>query len=167
MAGYSCLAIDLRGHGESNMSGALNYRSFSDADHLASLLDVEAAFDWMSTKGADASNTVAIGASIGANLAINFVVSSGLPCAVALSPGLDYHGVTTEPSMHAMRPGQRMILIASDDDPESLASIQTLHAAKPTQTLLLETHGLGHGTWMFEKDPALIRTVISAISPLS
>jgi len=163
MTGYDCLAIDLRGHGESNMSGALNYRTFSDAEHQATIRDVEAAFDWLVAKGADAGNTVVVGASIGANLAINFLAERGFAAAIALSPGLDYHGVMTEPSVRALTSGQSVILVASDDDPESTESSRALHAANPSRTLLVERNGLGHGTRMFDRAPALMDELIALL----
>src|SRR3989344_5964043 len=43
--GFSALAIDLRGHGESIVGslGALDYNNFSDAEHRARIHDVETA----------------------------------------------------------------------------------------------------------------------------
>jgi dienelactone hydrolase len=162
-AGYSCLAIDMRGHGESNDGGRLNYRTFSDAEHQAKIRDVEAAFEWLKGKGADMTNTIAVGASIGANLAIQFAANNGLTTAVALSPGLDYHGVRPEPYVRSLTDGQKVILVASDDDPGSAGAVKTLHAANPAQTVLIEKAGLGHGTRMFDKDPTLIAEIVGTI----
>lgn len=162
-AGYTCLAIDLRGHGESTMAGSLHFRKFTDEQHQASMLDAEAAFAWLKGKGATETNTIAIGASIGANLALGFMARHGLPTAVALSPGLDYHGVTTEPAVRALVGGQKAILVASDDDPEAWEATRALHALNAAQTVLIETHDLGHGTRMFDKDPALMDRLLALL----
>lgn len=162
-AGYSCLAIDMRGHGESNMSGALHYRTFTDAQHQAKMRDVEAAFVWLAEKGATAENTVVIGASIGANLAVNFAVEKGIPIAIALSPGLNYHGVSTTSAIRALKQGQLALLVASDDDPESAEGCAILHAMNPTRAPLLLRSDLGHGTRMFDKDPELMDELIEML----
>lgn len=162
-AGFSCLAIDMRGHGESNMSGALNYRTFTDAQHQATMRDVEAAFAWLAGKGATVETTIAVGASIGANLAINFAAEKMLPLAVALSPGLNYHGVTTSSAIRALKQGQRVLLVASDDDPESAEGCAILHAMNPSRALLIVRTGLGHGTRMFDKDPILMDELIEML----
>lgn len=161
--GYSCLAIDMRGHGESNMSGSLHYRTFSDTQHQAKMLDVRAAFAWLAGKGADATNTIMVGASIGANLAINFAVEQGIPLAIALSPGLNYHGVTTTAAVRALKQGQEVLLVASDDDPESAEGCAILHSMNPTRAQLMLRSGVGHGTRMFDQDPDLMNELIELL----
>ncbi len=160
--GYASLAIDERGHGESTMGGTLNYKEFTDAQQQAKRLDVDAAISFAKQKGFPEGKMVIVGASIGANLAIQALVDhQEIDLAIALSPGLNYHGVKTESLICQFHNGQRAILVASDDDPESFASIQTLHLANPTQTLLMNRSGIGHGTTMLEKDPALVDELIS------
>ena len=93
--GVATLAIDLRGHGESveiqKVGGAklkLDYEKFSDAEHQASRLDVDAAMNFLKSKGFLEENIVLAGASIGANLTLDAMyryhkISRG----VLLSPG--------------------------------------------------------------------------------
>ena len=77
--GWSVLAIDLRGHGESTkkihgeLSTPMNYQEFSDEEHQSSMHDVEGARDWLEAQGIATENIVIGGASIGANLAINYM----------------------------------------------------------------------------------------------
>lgn len=160
-AGYASLAIDERGHGESAMGGTLSYKKFTDAEQQAKILDVEAAFADLASQGAVEGKTVVIGASIGANLAIEYLAQHpNIPVAIALSPGLNYHGILTEPFVQVLSPDQRLILVASDDDPESFQAIERLHELAPEQTVILKQTGLGHGTAMTDADPSLIDEII-------
>lgn len=161
-AGYASIAIDERGHGQSTMGGTLNYKNFTDTQQQAKRLDVEATIAFAKDEGFYEEKMVIIGASIGANLAIQALVDhQEIDLAIALSPGLNYHGLKTEPFIHQFHNGQRVILVASDDDPESFESIQKLHLANPTQTLLMNRSGIGHGTTMLEKDPTLVDELIA------
>lgn len=165
--GYASLAIDQRGHGESTMGGTLNYKQFSDEQQQAKRLDVEAAIAYARAQGFDEARMVVMGASIGANLAIRALVDHpGIPVAVALSPGLDYHGVLTEPLITQLHEGQRAVLAASDDDPYSFKSVRTLHAVNPSQTVLIERFGLGHGTTMTDKDASLVDDILQNLLSL-
>lgn len=159
--GYTSIAIDERGHGESTMDGTLNYKTFTDEQQQAKRLDAEAAFEYLKTQGATEENTVVVGASIGANLAIRFLLDhQGAKKAVALSPGLDYRGVTTADAIQKISAEQSVLLVASDDDTESFETIRELHRLNPDQTSVIERSGIGHGTRMFDADPTLMDRVI-------
>lgn len=158
-AGYSSLAIDLRGHGESiNGSGArLDYKEFSDNEHAAKINDVVAAVFWMQKNGVEAEKMVLIGASIGANLAIQFLAEHpDIPGAAALSPGLDYKGIVAMPLAKALARNQRLFLSASDDDPESYNAAQKINEISLAKTKLRLFHNSGHGTNMFKTEPHLM-----------
>ena len=116
-------------------------------------------------EGATEENTIVGGASIGANLAIGFLVAHpGTKLALALSPGLNYRGVTTDGRIKKLHPGQKVVLVASDDDDrDSAESCRELHRLNPEQTVLIEKKGLGHGTTMFEKDSKLMDELLKFI----
>ncbi len=84
--GFSVLALDLRGHGES----AGSWRSFAAQEFQAMLLDVEAAASYLQSQRK--SLAAVMGASIGANTAFRFSSRQKVP-AVLLSPGLEYRGI--------------------------------------------------------------------------
>lgn len=160
-AGYASIAIDERGHGESTMKGKLDYRKFSDKEQQAKQFDVEAAIEFAKENGFEENQIIVIGASIGANLAIQTLVEhKNISTAVALSPGLDYHGVRTAQMMLKLHEGQKVILVASDDDSESFESIYALQKQNPEQTILIERSGIGHGTQMTDRDIRLIDEII-------
>lgn len=164
--GVTSLAIDERGHGESTMGGSLNYETFTDDESRSKIHDVEAAFTFLKSLGAREENTIVIGGSIGANLAIWFLSQHpSMKKAVALSPGLNYRGVTTDDKVSALAPNQRLLLVASDDDQhEAFPSVRTLHDLNPSQTDLFELHGVGHAEKMFDARPELMEEVIKWLS---
>ena|SRR3989338_990390 len=164
--GYASIAIDLRGHGQSTMNGRLNYRQFTDEQHQASQEDIETAILFAKDQGFSEENMVLMGASIGANLAIQALQKHpSIPSAVALSPGLDYHGINIESIMDQLQTHQKVLLVASDDDPYSLHSIKQLREHSPSQAASMECSGCGHGTNMLEKDPGLTEKIFSFLTP--
>lgn len=160
--GVASLAFDQRGHGESTMGGTLDYKQFGETQQQAKRLDLEAALAWAHKQGFDEDHIILIGASIGANLAIRALAEHpGLPLAVALSPGLNYRGVTTNDAIVQIRPNQKVVLVASDDDDRpSWDSVHELHRLNPSSTVLIERSGLGHGTHMTDMDSSLVNEFI-------
>ena len=155
--GFSVLAIDLRGHGQSvetDSGNQLDYSLFENEQHMAKINDVEAAVEWLSKQAEMGSENIGlIGASIGANLSISYAgTHPEIPVVVALSPGLDYHGVTTADKVKAMRPEQKLYLVASDEDERSFLTNQKLAKIK-LDAVLKEFHNAGHGTKIFEAHP--------------
>lgn len=151
-AGFPALAIDLRGHGESQ-DGPNGYKNFRDADHQASRFDIEAAEAFLSTKGV--SLRYLAGASIGANLALEYAAGHpGMKAMILLSPGLDYRGIKTEPFIERIG-GRGIFLAASEEDEESFRAIRTL-----AQKIVLSANQVvktfvnaGHGTTILERNP--------------
>ena len=123
-SGIASLAIDLRGHGErlAKKSGdeksgkliELNYKEFSDEQHQAGRLDVDAALNFIKEKGFDEDKIVMVGASIGANLTLDAMSRySRIARGVLLSPGLDYRGVKTEAAAKVLEQGQKVWAVAA------------------------------------------------------
>jgi predicted alpha/beta superfamily hydrolase len=105
-----------------------------------------------------------IGASIGANLALQALANHPeIPWAVLLSPGLNYRGLKTRPLLETLQSSQRVLLVASSEDIESLAAVRTLAKANPELTTVSELANLGHGTEMIERQPQLIGDIIKWI----
>ncbi|MFA6603490.1 MAG: alpha/beta fold hydrolase [Patescibacteria group bacterium] len=157
--GFSTLAIDLRGHGRSTRGAdgrKLDYKLFEDTDHQAKIIDVEAAAAWLEReRGIGKSRLVVVGASIGANLAIAFAAAHPeIPAAAALSPGLDYRGVTTPDQVRRFGLAQGLFLAASVEDELSFKTDCELARLKP-DAVIREYQGAGHGTAMFSSRPEL------------
>ncbi len=159
--GMTVLAIDLRGHGESIKQGSntLNYIQFSDEQHQASIKDVEAAVGFLKQNG---SNTIYIaGASIGANLALQYQANHlEVKKTILLSAGLNYRGVLTQPSASALSSDQAVFLIAGtkDDSAADMANQLASSIKGPKQVKIYDTSA--HGTDLFNVDPNLISTLV-------
>ena len=180
-AGYESVAVDLRGHGES-VSGLmarsrldsqgetlpfLNYRNFSDAEHQKSIFDLEAAADFLIKERKAAAGKISfVGASIGANLSLQYISEHPeFKTAVLLSPGLDYRGVKTEPLAKNLKAGQRVFFVSAKDDVRSggdnAEENQKLYDLTPTgvgkQIKIYETGG--HGMDILKSHPDLAELI--------
>lgn len=152
-AAFQSIAIDLRGHGESQ-GGPDGYRRFSDADHQASSRDVAAAAEFLKSKGA--KDLFLAGASIGANLALQYLAENPqTKAAILLSPGLNYHGVETLPLTARINESQGVYLAASEEDTESLEAVKALSdkMGLGDERVLKIFRNVGHGTTLLERIP--------------
>jgi len=128
--GFSVLAIDGRGFGESTKKtdGTTVTAGRTDADVKAMLGDVSAAFDFLSKqKNVDSAKIGIVGASYGSSLAIIYAADHPSVTAVALlSPGLNYFGnMPTSPAV--TKYGKRQLyLIAGQEDKESFEAVKRL-----------------------------------------
>lgn len=152
--GYESLAIDLRGHGESE-GGPNGFAQFTDAEHRASIHDLEAGWQFLQGRGAVPDKTVVIGASIGANLGLQFLtehpeISGG----VLLSPG-DYKGIDSGVLVKKLGADQKLLLVASKLDERAggnnAAQNQEYYnlASQVKNRHLIIFDGPGHGTDFF------------------
>lgn len=160
--GLASLAIDLRGHGESTQGpdgSVLDYKKFVEDDHLSSMEDVRAAYEWIRNRGIERSRIAVVGASVGANLALRFLSEEPqMPAAALLSPGENFHGVETLDVAERIIPEQGVWLAASSgDDEESAKAVTLLEPLLEIQHKSVERlQGAGHGTKLFDADAALM-----------
>lgn len=163
-AGISSLAIDLRGHGGSE-EGPTGYQRFVDADHQNSICDLRAASNFLEKQGFEIQHQLVVGASIGANLALQFAAENNELLAVGLlSPGLDYKGIRAEPLARNLKVNQSILIAASEDDirsPKSTESGEVMNnnvhmsryliglVPEELNKKLIVYKNAGHGTDMF------------------
>ena len=141
-AGYAILAVDLRGHGETG--GSLDWPQAET--------DTQTWLDWLRQQsGVDPERLSIIGSSIGSNLALRGMADDGhVVTAVAISPGLDYFGVTTQDAVETI--GQRSVfLITAQLDTQSSAGVKTLAAVVQGDVLIRIYRGNAHGVSLFSQ----------------
>jgi dienelactone hydrolase len=150
--GFSVLAIDGRGFGESvkTTDGTAVAPSRTNETVKGMLADVGNAFEFLAKqKNVDANKIGIVGASYGSSLAIIYGAENKQIKAVALlSPGLNYFGnMPTEPAVKTF--GNRpLLLVAADDDKESADSVKKLKETNQNCETQIYQKG-GHGTGIF------------------
>ncbi len=107
---FSTLAIDLRGHGESQG----NWEEFSEQDFNNIILDIKAAKEFLEKE--NYTEIYIVGASIGANTALKYASTDNeIKKIVLLSPSDDYRGVTTLDIVNDYE-GEILIITGSKDE---------------------------------------------------
>lgn len=150
--GYAVLAMDLRGHGESirGKDGKQHHhRDFEVSEFPAMVGDAETALNYLSEQpGVDSDRIAIVGASIGANAALNAAAKDpAVKSLVLLSPGIEYHQIRTEPAMEKYTGA--VFLAASEEDKYSAQTVNRLKELAKGKCQLQTYSGAGHGTNMF------------------
>jgi len=162
--GFHVLAIDLRGHGESE-GGPFGHKEFVDEDHQQSIMDVDASAAFFEERGVAHEGLAIIGASIGANLGLWYAAERhDISTIVLLSAGFNYKGIKAEEYMSQLGSGQRVLLASSEDD-EGNAEMNKQLAQRADGCASLKTiiyQEAGHGTDMFGKEEPDLQTEIIA-----
>ncbi|GAB4440893.1 MAG: hypothetical protein Kow00120_09180 [Anaerolineae bacterium] len=150
-AGFVVLAMDLRGHGDTG--GEVDW-SRARQDTLTMLAYLR------ELPNVDPARVGIVGASIGANLALNGCADDpACRAAVLLSPGLDYRGVTTEDAIAALG-AKPLLLVASEDDAYAVQTVRTLDGLAQGERQLQVYQNAGHGTGMFNVELGLTDLII-------
>ena len=155
-AGFASLAIDLRGHGDSQGVGV---PPLPEETYAAMAGDVRAGMAFLRDQGA--TEIMLVGADLGANLVLS--AGAGEPDTtnvVLLSPGLKIHGLRADAALKQW--GERSVLfVVSNDDPYSAKSALLLEAqARGPKHLEIYT-GAGKGATMLNREPACEGLVMS------
>ena len=161
--GISALAIDLRGHGSSVMTTdgkLLKMETFSNQDFAAMVLDVEAAMKYLRKQDIHKQQVGIIGASIGANVALNFAAKhhEQVMAVAMLSPGLAYRRVTTELPLNQFK--GPVFLVAAEKDVYSANSVRKLSTIQPQRCKTIIYPGERHGTNLLSSRPELTAKLI-------
>lgn len=146
-SGYNVLAVDLRGYGKTR--GAINWtRAQEDTQRWAA---------WLSQQSGVKSVTM-IGSSMGSALALTGCASfDSCKGAVAISPGLNYFGVSSEA---ALTDGFPILAVYAENDrypSEDMPTMQDIAGDKMTVIML---PGRAHGIDLFREDETLIPSII-------
>lgn len=177
--GYESIAIDLRGHGESRLRAQtnadltqtnaeeLNFLDFSNTEHQKSILDIQAAVDYLiKERKATPEKIIFIGASIGANLSLQYIIEHPeYKTAILPSPGLNYRGIKTEPMAKKLQTGQNVFFISAIDDGNNAKENQELFDLTPNNVnkkIQIYKTG-GHGTNILKNQPELTNLIFNFI----
>lgn len=138
--GYTTLAIDFRGHGESD----------GKADDFSNMiLDVKAAKKYLKDKGYE--NIYIVGGSIGANVGFRYAASdSEIKKVILFSPGENYKGVTVMDVIDDYK-GELYTLSSQVLEEEFAFATKMKDRYKGEKKLRVINIDLGHGTKMVEK----------------
>jgi len=110
-AGFSTLAVNLRGHGESTSAAP---PPLGDENYQAMVADVQAGLQWLRDHGTDDISLV--GADVGANLAL--AAGSAVTDTsniVLLSPGLKIHGIRADVALKAWDERPVLFVVSTGD----------------------------------------------------
>ena len=137
--GYKAVAVDYRGHGGSE----LNWQSFRSKDFANMVYDVKAARDFLLAH--KVKRIAIIGASIGANVALNHTATDQqIRTSILLSPGIDYRGVKIDYSIPDIK--VPILVFTSKKDQYSFISTQHLQKLCSSPNIKIEClEGEGHG----------------------
>lgn len=153
---YSYLAIDMRGHGESTQKEGktISFKNFSENDWRGIMTDIAAAVKYLRSRGDVNGDKIAIvGASIGANAALNYALGDPRIAAIALlSPAFDYHSVGTLEVIGDYT-GRPIFMAASQDDLAAYGAVKQLRGMVGDKVTARIFPGNLHGTKMFGPDP--------------
>ncbi len=155
-AGFATLAIDLRGHGDSQGVGV---PPLPDETYQAMTADVDAGIAYLRDQGA--SEIMLVGADLGANLVITAGADEDdVTNAVLLSPGLKIHSVRADAAIRAW--GERSVLFVVSGDDAYAAKSALLLEAQARGVKHMEIYaGAGKGAAMLNREPACEGLVMS------
>jgi len=160
--GWGALAYDARGHGESvGMLGqAVSYqdpRFGRNPQFWKKMIGdlVQVATTLQTRHGIAGARIVFVGASLGANVALNAAGQLvGIPAVVLMSPGLKYAGIETETVVQVWKRPMLLVAAAPDDyATQSAIALQQKALKKEKVQLLLLDQGTAqgaHGVQLFD-----------------
>lgn len=158
--GYTTLAFDLRGHGESVQLGkkTVSYAEMDNAQFAKIPKDIEKFFRDFRKKYPDAydyDDVIVIGASIGANTAAILTPQDWVSKAVLLSPGRSYRGMRPEVVLvpEEEPPMKPLYIATAIDDTYSAESSQWFFDHYTGPKVLKKYPGKDHGTDILHNVP--------------
>ncbi|MCG3148372.1 MAG: hypothetical protein PCFJNLEI_01815 [Verrucomicrobiae bacterium] len=145
--GIAALALDLRGHGDSTRRltadgpQLVDYRSFRAKDYHDMLLDINAAFEWLSEQPGIATEQIGVvGAKLGANLALRYAaINEDIAAILIFSPTLNSQDIRTDKIITKIGKRPLRIAVASGDANSFLAAKQLLKLRKDAGQAVTES----------------------------
>ena len=152
--GYHVLSYDLRGHGDSVMQNGKrrDIPALVEKDFRNMVPDLMMIKEYVDQYKPYRGEIGIIGASIGANIALNYAVGEpDVKSLVLFSPGLGYAVPTTKEKM--MEYGNRSVLfVATEEDTIAAEGVYVLHKNAKGYKEKVMLNDAGHGTRMLEEE---------------
>lgn len=169
--GYGYLALDFRGHGESNVGPdgqPASWRKFpatkTNNEFAKMAHDVEAVVAYLAGRGLAENSIGIVGADVGSSIGLKYAaVNPEVPFIVMLSPGLSYQEVLTVNAMRAYK-NRPILMVHSAADKYSaratplLYGFAKLSVGENNATVITVDHE--HGTKMLQRNRGLIARII-------
>ena len=171
-AGFTCLSLDLRGHGQSRFGadGRDDEKRVlaRDPDFFNTMyLDVAAADIWLRNKEPQLKQRVFVGASVGCSVAVHAVTGSSIKvdAVVLMTPGENYLGIPTMDHIKTW-PGIPLLILSSEEEQErGAAAIYKQLQNKGAELKLFRQTNI-HGTNMFGKVDKVEGFIVQWLSSL-
>ena len=156
-AGFTCLSLDLRGHGQSRFGadGSDDEKKVlaRDPDFFNTMyLDVVAADSWLRNRESQIKQMVLVGASVGCSVAVHAVTGSSIKtgAVVLMTPGENYLGIPTMAHIKTW-PGIPLLILSSEEEQGRGAAAIYKELQNNGAELKLFPQTDIHGTNMFGK----------------
>ncbi len=163
--GFTCLAMDLRGHGGSRFSStgedlslqvvARDHRLFRDM-----YKDGETGVRYLISQGVDPERIGLVGASVGSSIAIDVTTRRKVPvrAVVVMTPGREYLGIPTMKQIEKW-PDLPLLILSSAEEADLGA--REIYKTLQTRGAELEIFNQQeiHGTYMFGKVPGVEKLI--------
>ncbi len=154
-AGFTCLSLDLRGHGQSRYGadGSDDEKKVvaRDPQFFNSMyLDAAAAGKWLQENEPQLEKLAVVGASVGCSVAVQAITGGHVKAAAAvlMTPGENYLGIATMEQIKDW-PGIPLLLLSSEEEQErGAAAINRQLHNRGAELKLFPQTGV-HGTRMF------------------
>ncbi|MHB8627367.1 MAG: alpha/beta fold hydrolase [Aggregatilineales bacterium] len=165
-AGYSALAIDLRGFGETG--GTIDWTQ-APPDSIATLSYIH------SLPGIDPAHSVVIGDGVGATLALTACAADpACQTAVLISPQLTIHGLSAQAALQPFtqsgpQPNKRALLIVVASDSPNVADTNTLNATFAGSGVhqILRYPGDATGMALLAAHPESLKAIVDWLTSLT
>jgi len=171
-AGFTCLSLDLRGHGQSRFGadGSDNEKRVIARDPAffnTMYLDVVAADIWLRNREPQLKKIVLVGASVGCSVAVHAVTGSSVnvDAVVLTTPGENFLGIPTMDHIKTW-PGIPLLILSSEEEQErGAAAIYKQLQNKGAELKLFRQTNI-HGTNMFGKVDKVEGFIVQWLSSL-
>ena len=159
-AGFATLAIDMRGHGESQTPNTEDQVERRDTRLYKDMYDdVRGAYDWLAEQeGVDRGRVALVGASVGASVALRYAVQDkSVDAIVCLTPGTLYLGLDSKRDTRRIR-GRTILLMATQNERRACDELARLNDGAKTKSY--KGHE-AHGTAMFGEVPGVEKEIVA------